>query len=608
MGGLLALGLLVRLPLFPVYGFQQDFLFFSSWASYLTDHPVSTIYHDPKIFTYNLINYPPVFIYILAFLGRGYRLFFSGPLENRIFLCFLKSFVVLCEVGTAWILYRFALSRWDRKTALRVAGLYFLNPAMLYNSVYYGQVDSIFAFLVLAALVFLLQERYFLCGSLSACAVLMKIQTIPFLALFCFVPPARRQARKIIPLGIGLLATGFFLLLPYLLAGTAREVWIRCVRENILWGKYITVGAFNLWYLFADPTTLDDRIWGWCFGADGQCRAHVVIRYLTYKNLGTFLLGAGFLWVVYRTWKEEAKDLWSAAAHVALAFFLLPTKVHERYLYPFFMFYAPLTIGRPFRTFLFGAFSLTYLANLAVICPIIGKMRDVAEIDSALGVGVAAVNLIIYAWFLGYEYAVPYRRERAWVMLGKIFAYAAIILVAVLWIRCETRMNNPAVLYLSRLEPVAFRQDWPEIKNPKVWDLIGRDLSTDKRQLQIGHTLYRYGLGAHSNSVIDFDIPGSYTRFESWAGVDAEVWPAYESNPTLGTVTFEVWVNGEKQYESPLTLPTTPPRPISVSLPRTQGVNRLTLVARNGGDWNNGDHADWALARVERTYLPVGDR
>ena len=179
----------------------------------------------------------------------------------------------------------------------------------------------------------------------------------------------------------------------------------------------------------------------------------------------------------------------------------------------------------------------------------------------------------------------------------------------ILVFRTRAREINPDVLYLSQLKPIEAQQEWPEIdpvllkrEGRTGYEQIKRDLSSDGRQIQIGKTVYRFGLGAHAHSRIEYDIPGDYTLFDCFIGVDAEVLPIYEEMPDRGTVRFYVWVNGILKYESPLILPTTPPRRVAIPIPKKeQGVNQLILEVSNAGDWNHSDHADWAMARVIKT-------
>lgn len=72
-------------------------------------------------------------------------------------------------------------------------------------------------------------------------------------------------------------------------------------------------------------------------------------------------------------------------------------------------------------------------------------------------------------------------------------------------------------------------------------------------------------------------------------GIDEEV-------GDRGSVTFEVYVDGAKAYDSGVVTGADAARPVSVDV---TGKQELRLVVTNGGDNIDYDHADWADAKVE---------
>jgi Gpi18-like mannosyltransferase len=599
---LILAGFLIRLPFIPLIGFEQDFLFFTSWASYLADHGVIRIYDDPSQLQFGFVNYPPLYLYVLAFLARMYRWLIGGALETRLFLILIKLATVGFEILIALILYRIGELLKDEKTGIMALALFYCNPAVFYVSVYYGQVDAVFSAFLLISFYLMMKDSHLWAGCFAACALLTKIQSIPFIPFLLFIPIAKRTPRKLLPLAAGFLLAALFILSPYLFSGRLGLVYENSVKGSLEWGKYVTVGAFNMWYLHADPITLDYRMWGWLFGRDGMLHANFFVQWLTYKNLGVALFGAAFVVTLVGFWKRRSMDgMLLAAAHVSLAFFMLPTKVHERYLFPFFLFYAFFAATNPFRMIVFTVFSLCYLFNLMAICPFLGNPRPVEAIDSSMGVMVAACAVLFYVLFVAYEYIAPQRPERSVFILGKVFLVMIVSLYFVLWLRQNERQADPHVIHLSALTPVSFQQDWPENDGTDAKKVIGHDLSVEKRELRIGNTYYRYGLGAHANSTIEYEIPGKYNLLECFLGVDHETMPLFEQYPGLATVLFEIYVNDVKRYQSPLTIPTTPPRKLTLPLPKTETTTRLKLVVKDAG-FRNGDHANWALARVIETF------
>lgn len=141
-------------------------------------------------------------------------------------------------------------------------------------------------------------------------------------------------------------------------------------------------------------------------------------------------------------------------------------------------------------------------------------------------------------------------------------------------------------IYLSDL-------DWKSATNG--WGTIGKDISIDGNKLTLRNedgstTSYDKGLGVHAISTIVYDLSeyGYYNTFESYIGVDQEM----VANASLG---FEVYLDGEKVFESPVMNVNSPKQHISIDV---SGKKELKLVVNDGGNNNGSDHGDWADAKL----------
>jgi uncharacterized repeat protein (TIGR03806 family) len=119
----------------------------------------------------------------------------------------------------------------------------------------------------------------------------------------------------------------------------------------------------------------------------------------------------------------------------------------------------------------------------------------------------------------------------------------------------------------------------------------GEQRAGDGRPLSVGGKDYAKGLGVHANSRIDYRLGGAYTTLLAEVGVDDE---AGES----GSVTFEVWADGAKLFESGPMRGGMPAREVKVGI---AGRSNLTLIVTDAGDGIGSDHADWADARLVRS-------
>jgi beta-galactosidase len=146
-------------------------------------------------------------------------------------------------------------------------------------------------------------------------------------------------------------------------------------------------------------------------------------------------------------------------------------------------------------------------------------------------------------------------------------------------VRTNAEAQHIDGIYLDALEPVSCVQGWGKLqRNQSVWE----------KPMTIGGRRFRRGLGTHADSRIVCDIGGVYRLFQSWVGADGA------SN---ATITFEVWLDGQKRWESGLMTKQSPAKLVELDV---TGVRRLELVVGHGSDDNTSDHANWADATLLR--------
>ncbi|MDU2491755.1 MAG: NPCBM/NEW2 domain-containing protein [Clostridium celatum] len=101
---------------------------------------------------------------------------------------------------------------------------------------------------------------------------------------------------------------------------------------------------------------------------------------------------------------------------------------------------------------------------------------------------------------------------------------------------------------------------------------------------------YEKGIGAHSTSTIVYDLSDkNYAYFSSYVGVDRQMYG------TVGSVSFEVWVDGEKKFDSKLMNSRDSQKYVEVDI---NGAKELKLVVTDGGNGNGSDHGVWGDAKL----------
>jgi Gpi18-like mannosyltransferase len=374
--GLLALALCVRLPWLAAPDPVGDLELSARRMGFLRAEGLAGAYHDDG-------DYMPLRLYwlrgfsALPFLGDES---FSAPLPSVV-LVLIKLPGVSADLATVALLYLWC-RRWRAPAgAATLAALYALAPPVWMNVAWWGQVDAILMLPILLMVALLDRAGGRWSWACWALALLIKPQAIVF-APVLYIATLRRHGCRALLAGGGL-ATGLAALgcAPLLLAGQG-EGLLQAYAGSVGRFPQLTNRAYNLWYL----ATL---------GAGGSDVGQG-LGPLSLRAIGMLLMASAALLVslalLYRA-NGPARTLGAAA--LALAFFCLPTQIHERYL---FLTLAPLVMtaaaDRP------ALIAFVVLAGSATL-NILGALRGFSEpayaaiAASSLPMLLAALNLLV---------------------------------------------------------------------------------------------------------------------------------------------------------------------------------------------------------------------
>jgi hypothetical protein len=175
-------------------------------------------------------------------------------------------------------------------------------------------------------------------------------------------------------------------------------------------------------------------------------------------------------------------------------------------------------------------------------------------------------------------------RVRSWLGTGVLLA-TGLALMSPPAARAQEGGGWNASSYLSD-------RDWMSMTNG--WGPVERDHSNGGQAASDGGTLtlngrtYSKGFGAHAPSDLRFAVHGSCSALTAVVGVDDE-------KGTEGSVIFQVWTDGIKQFDSGVMTGSMPAANVSVSLLNTK---EIALILTDAGDGNWGDHGDWANVQI----------
>ncbi|OLB88021.1 MAG: hypothetical protein AUI15_28495 [Actinobacteria bacterium 13_2_20CM_2_66_6] len=218
-----------------------------------------------------------------------------------------------------------------RTAGIAAAAIWSLQPGAIFAGPYWGQVDAVGTLPLFGALVAAGSRRWWLAGALAAVAALVKPQfgigliVIAAAAAFEFIREARwRPVAETLGAAV---ATAYVLCVPFWGVDPTRIVGelVRLVRSASETYPYTSLYAFNGWSVFFDFWKPDTELVVW----------------------GGVLLVAGLvLSVVPLWWRRDTAMLLACGVVAGLAFYFLPTRAHERYLFPVFALALPLAVTR----------------------------------------------------------------------------------------------------------------------------------------------------------------------------------------------------------------------------------------------------------------------
>ncbi len=443
---LLAAGLAFRLIiayLLPHSGFGVDIQSFEFWAENLARNGIAGFYardffHD----------YTPGYLYVLWAVGKVGQLFGSGVGD------LIKLPPILADAALAWVVWSMAKELGaSRRAALIGALLVIVNPVSWFDSAIWGQVDSVGTVVLLLALRELWRDRPERSAVLTVLAALIKPQLgilIPIVAIVVIrralrpsggygddPPPtvgATRWERtvqgpiRILTTGLAGLATALVLSLPF---GLSFAGLIQQIFKTAGGYPYLSVNAYNPWALVSQgvngiaanrqwvcdstigpsgPLTIkfgDFVLWS-SPASTLTCPNGFMVGAIPALIVGTglFLLAATIV-VLLVARRPDRRTMLVGLAVLALAFFVLPTRVHERYLYPLVGIGAILAaVSLRWRV----AYVLSAAATLANMYAVLTTLytnnpgiKDWLGIGPVLtsfaGVAVASISqIVVFAW------------------------------------------------------------------------------------------------------------------------------------------------------------------------------------------------------------------
>ncbi|MBL8134562.1 MAG: hypothetical protein JNL42_22070 [Anaerolineae bacterium] len=313
------IALAARLPYLALDGSPSDFGTINQWGEALHQHhfafyAVSGADHPPLLPIFAGLTQPWSDHPALAQVGLTDLV--------RLKLPSLAADLLLVVVMAYWL-------RNAGRVRLLVLLLLALHPGLIADSALWTQSDSVFTTFMVLAILLLRGGKPNAAWAIYALALLTKFQAVALLPLMMIMTYRRTSLKALLRAAAVGGGVGLAVMLPFMIGsgvGAALTPYLGSVNSF----PYTTGNAYNIWVAF------EPGYWTRSLGPIGPPdTGPSLIPFLTQRQLGFLLLGAYTLLVCLSMWRrshEGREFVWGAALY--FGFFMLPTQIHERYLYP----------------------------------------------------------------------------------------------------------------------------------------------------------------------------------------------------------------------------------------------------------------------------------
>jgi Gpi18-like mannosyltransferase len=405
---MLAIAFVVRVLLFPLQGYQNDMATFSYWFNTAAEHGIRPFY-TVVLRDVGWIDYPPFNVYIFWVFGSLAKAVSAWGIST---VSIVKLVPNLFDLGTATLIYIFVRKQLNFKQSYLATGLYVFNPAIIFNAAIWGQFDAIYTFFLILSLILALKSKPKLSAAVFAIAILTKPQGIALLPLVIFLIYKKTKLKPVNDTPSHLIQnsqntkllsfkdiiirelpkTRNLLISVAVFAVTVFAVillfeWTNPVTflSTIYFGaysnyQYTSINAFNLWGLFG--------LWI----PDGNLS---ILGWAMFGAFATFTL-----YVLHKRFHVSGEFLALFTAFMLFfAFFMLPTRIHERYLFPAISILALMfPLIKKARMFYF-VLTGTLLVNEVYVLHYLNRDTFIPSGDLVV-IAVSVINLIMFLYGL----------------------------------------------------------------------------------------------------------------------------------------------------------------------------------------------------------------
>jgi Gpi18-like mannosyltransferase/predicted membrane-bound dolichyl-phosphate-mannose-protein mannosyltransferase len=370
----------LKLALLPWFdGYRNDIASYESWALQMATEGPAGIYRAGYF-----LDYPPGYLYALWLAGIVARAVGAGGVALRMIV---ETPALVADLVLALLVFIFVrrtapARQWAAYVAMLLVAL---NPALGFDTVVWGQSDSVLTVAIMLSAALALDGEFELAWGLAMLGVLVKPQALMYVPVLGWWTLLKVPYSKWWRSALAAVAVGVVGVLPFQFGHP--WYWIlELYHSTAAYYHETSVNAFNLMALIGGLRKPDS----------------VMVAGLSYFSLGMGLLVPLYAFIGWRLWHERSpRGLMFATFAAVFGFFMLAPRMHERYMYAGLVFAAPLAVEGAEMATVFAIITATCLFNLAYV---LHTLDTTVFLDSRDGLAMtaAAINMIAFAMAADY--------------------------------------------------------------------------------------------------------------------------------------------------------------------------------------------------------------
>ena len=335
---LLLAGFLIRLIFATFPGFHVDTDTFFAWSIRAFDLGFSNFY-SKDVWT----NYTPGMIYVFYILG-ALRELFSIP--DQYFYYVLKLPSIIADLILSYLIYRVLSKVVYKKLALYGLAFCLFNPVLIFNASIWGAYDGFMTLFLFLSVYYLAEKKLLLSSIFFGISLLVKPRAVALAPVFGIWVLKHFSINRVLKLGLPALLIIILLSIPYFPSDPLFgffNLFIQMAQDY----KGNSLFAYNLWGIFG--FWIDDG---------------TLLGLLSYRVWGILLLSIFWIYFFLISIRKKILNVFVIATLAFLAFFFLPTRVHERYLFSAIPFLILISVALRSRVLILSTVFLSLLHTI----------------------------------------------------------------------------------------------------------------------------------------------------------------------------------------------------------------------------------------------------